>query len=58
MDYKQFRNAQTIENTQVLMLHDLERLFCKSRSLLSKFGFPTPRRVPTDVEEAISKWCN
>jgi hypothetical protein len=25
---------------------------------LSKFGFPTPRRVPTEVEEAILKWCN
>ncbi len=58
MDYKQFHNAQTIENPQVLMLQNLERLFCKSRSLLSKFGFATPRRVPTEVEEAISKWCN
>jgi hypothetical protein len=25
---------------------------------LSKFGLPTPRRVPTKVEEAILKWCN
>jgi hypothetical protein len=25
---------------------------------LLKFGFPTQRRVPTEVEEAISKWCN
>jgi ATP-dependent DNA helicase PIF1 len=25
---------------------------------LSKFGFPTPRKVPTEVEEAILKWCN
>ncbi len=25
---------------------------------MSKFGCPTPRRVPTEVEEAISKWCN
>ncbi len=58
MDYIQFHNAQTIENAQVLMLQDLERLFHKSRSLLSKFGFPTSRRVPTEVEEAISKWCN
>ena len=40
------------------MLQDLEQLFCKNRSLLSKFGFPTPRRVPTEVEEAILKWCN
>jgi hypothetical protein len=37
MDYIQFHNAQTIENAQVLMLQDLEQLFCKSRSLLSKF---------------------
>jgi hypothetical protein len=58
VDYIQFHNAQTIENVQVLMLQDLKQLFCKSRSLLSKFGFPTTRRVPTEVEEAISKWCN
>ncbi len=58
MDYIQFHDVQTIENAQVLMLQDLEGLFCKSRSLLSKFGFPTPRRVPTEVEEAILKWCN
>ncbi len=49
---------QSIENAQVLMLQDLERLFCKIQSLLLKFGFPTPRRVPTEVEEAILKWCN
>ena len=23
-----------------------------------KFGFPTPKKVPTEVEEAISKWHN
>ena len=40
------------------MLQDLKQLFRKSRSSLSKFGFPTPRRVPTEVEGAISKWCN
>ncbi len=58
MDYIQFHNVQTIENAQVLMLQDLEQLFCKSRSSLSKFGFPAPRRVPTEVEETILKWCN
>jgi hypothetical protein len=58
MNHIQFHNAQTIENAQVLMLQDLERLFRKSRSLLSNFGFPAPRRVPTEVEESISKWCN
>ncbi len=58
MDYIQFHNAQTIENAQVLILQDLGQLFCKSRSSLSKFGFPTPRRVSTEVEEAMSKWCN
>ncbi len=58
MDYIQFHNAQTIENAQVLMLQDLEQQFRKSRSLLSKLGFPTPRRVPTEVEKVISKWCN
>ncbi len=25
---------------------------------MSKFGFPTPRRVPAEAEEAILKWCN
>ncbi len=25
---------------------------------MSKFIFPTPRRVPTEVEEAILQWCN
>jgi hypothetical protein len=55
MDYIQFHNAQTIENAQVLMLQDLEQLFCKSRSLLLKSGFPTTRRVPTEVGEVISK---
>jgi hypothetical protein len=58
MDYIQFHNAQTIGNAQVLVLQDLEQLFHKRRLLLSKFGFPTPRRVPTKVEEAILKWCN
>jgi hypothetical protein len=58
MDFIQFHNAQTIENAQVLMLQDLKQLFCKSRSSLSKFGFPTPRKLPTEVEEVISKWCN
>jgi hypothetical protein len=57
-DYIQFHNVQTIENAQVFMLQDLERLFCKSRSSLLKFGFPTPIRLPTEVEEAILKWCN
>jgi hypothetical protein len=23
-----------------------------------KFGFPTPRRVPTEEEESNTKWCN
>ncbi len=26
--------------------------------MLSKFGFPTPRRVPTEIVEAILKWHN
>jgi hypothetical protein len=30
MDYIQFHNAHTIGNAQVLMLQDLEQLFCKS----------------------------
>jgi hypothetical protein len=58
MDYIQFHNAHTIENAQVLMLQDLEQLFCKSWSSLSKFGLLTPIRVPTEVEDTILKWCN
>jgi hypothetical protein len=58
MDYIQFHNAQTIKNAYVLMLQDLEQFFCKSQSLLSKFGFPTTIGVPTEVEEAILKLCN
>jgi hypothetical protein len=58
IDYIQFHNVQTMENALVLMLQDIEQLFCKSRSSLSKFGFPTPRRVLTEVEKAISKRCN
>ncbi len=58
MDYIQFHNAQTIENAQVLMFQDLEQRFCKSWSLLSKFGFPTPIGEPTEAEEVIFKWCN
>jgi hypothetical protein len=41
-----------------MMLHDLERRFCKSHSSLEKIGFPTPDRVPTELEEAISLWMS
>jgi hypothetical protein len=37
-----------------MMLQDLERRFRMSHSSLEKFGFPTPDRVPTELEEAIS----
>ncbi len=41
-----------------MMLQDLERSFCKSHSSLVKFGIPTPDRVLTEVEEAISLWMS
>ncbi len=41
-----------------MMLQDLERHFCKSHSSLEKFGFPTPDRVPTELEEAILLWMS
>jgi hypothetical protein len=41
-----------------MMLQDLERCFCKSDSSLEKIGFPTPDRVPTELEEAISLWTS
>ncbi len=41
-----------------MMLQDLEHCFCKSHSSLEKFGFPTPDKVPTELEEAISLWMS
>jgi hypothetical protein len=39
-----------------MMLQDLEKCFCKSRSSLKIFGFPAPDRVPTELEEALLHW--
>jgi hypothetical protein len=40
------------------MLQDLERLFCKSGSSLSKFGFPMPGPVLSELDVEKSRWCN
>jgi hypothetical protein len=57
-DYISHHNAQSIEVAHMLMLQDLERLFCRSQSLLSKVGFPKQDGVPTELEEAISTWLH
>ncbi len=41
-----------------MMLQDLECRFRKNHSSLEKFGFPTPERVPTELEKAISLWMS
>jgi hypothetical protein len=40
------------------MLQDCERLFCKSGLLLSKFGFPMPGPVMSELDVERSRWCN
>jgi hypothetical protein len=41
-----------------MMLQDLEHQFCRSHTLMEKYGFPTPQGVPTELEEVISHWRN
>ncbi len=53
MDYIMYQGVPQMVAEQ-MMLQDLEHHFCKSHSSLEKFGFPTPDRVPTELEEAIS----
>jgi hypothetical protein len=55
-DYISHHNARSIKVAQMLMLQDLEQLFCRNQSLLSKFGLPKPDGVPTELEEAMSTW--
>ncbi len=57
MDYITYQGVPQVVAKQ-MMLHDLERCFCKSHSSLEKFGFPTPDGVPTELEEAISLWMS
>ncbi len=44
-DYTSHHNAWSIEVAQMLMLQDLEGHFSRSKSSLSKFGFPKPDGV-------------
>jgi hypothetical protein len=53
MDYTTYQGAPQVVAKQ-MMLQDLEHCFCKSHSSLGNFGFPTPDRVPTELEEATS----
>jgi hypothetical protein len=53
IDYITYQGVAQVVAEQ-MMLQDLERCFCKSHLSLDKFGFPTPDRVPTELEEAIS----
>jgi hypothetical protein len=55
MDYITYQGV-TQDVAEQKMLQDLERLFRKSHSSLEKNCFPTPSRVPTELEEAISFW--
>jgi hypothetical protein len=57
MDYITYQGVPQVVAKQ-MMLQDLERCFRKSHSSLEKFGFPTPDRVSTELEEAISIWIS
>jgi hypothetical protein len=53
MDYITYQGVAQVVAKQ-MMLQDLEHCFSKSHSPLEKLGFPTPDKVPTELEEAIS----
>ncbi len=53
-DYIQFHNVPSEQVAETYMLWDLEQLFRKSQSSLSKYGFPTPTDIPSEVDEATS----
>jgi hypothetical protein len=55
MDYITYQGVPQVVAKQ-MMLQDQERHFCKYHSSLENFGFPTPDRVPIELEEAISLW--
>ncbi len=57
MDYITYQGVPQVVAKQMI-LQDLEHCFCKSLSSLEKFGFPTPDRVPTELEQAISLWMS
>jgi hypothetical protein len=57
MDYIMHQGVAHVVAKQ-MMLQDLERHFHKSHSSLEKIGFPTPDRVSTELEEAISLWMS
>ena len=57
MDYILY-DSRTEEQAEQMMLQALERLFRKSKSSLTNYGFPKPKRVPTELEEAQLHWMN
>jgi hypothetical protein len=57
MDYITYQGVPQMVAKQ-MMLQDLEHCFRKSHLSLEKNGFPTPDRVPTELEEAISLWIS
>jgi hypothetical protein len=57
MDYITY-DSRTEEEAEQIMLQALERLFCKSKSSLTNYGFPKPQRVPTELDEELSHWTN
>jgi hypothetical protein len=57
MDYITY-DSRTEEEAEQIMLRALERLFRKSKSSLTNYGFPKPQRVPTELEEELSHWTN
>ncbi len=57
MDYNIYQGVPQVVTKQ-MMLQDLERCFCKCHSSLENFGFPTPDRVLTELEEGISLWMS
>ncbi len=52
------RNGELPLNAEARKLQDLECLFRKSGSLLSKFGFPMPGPVMSELDVERSRWCN
>ena len=56
--YLDYINIHGLSETAAvqMMLQDLERIFRKSQSSMSKYGFPVPQGIPSELEEAIIYW--
>jgi hypothetical protein len=56
--YLDYINIHGLSKTAAvqMMLQDLERIFRKSQSSMSKYGFPVPQGIPSELEEAIIYW--